>query len=139
MVIKTPLVVVEQKLIVAGHYNTILYLRAVKTTSKNTAFLCRVEAKCKPLSGKSKFLHAQPYSKLCFRSPGNEVLCTTTIPPDPKLTKPEWFWRVCLSSYVSSVRPTDYKSHQEPFSGDYSMAAKEIELFKSQANIGFTA
>ena len=59
--------------------------------------------------------------------------------PDPKLTKPEWFWRVCLSSYVSSVRPTDYKSHQEPFSGDYSMAAKEIELFKSQANIGFTA
>ena len=27
MVIKTPLVVVEQKLIVAGHYNTILYLR----------------------------------------------------------------------------------------------------------------
>ena len=139
MVIKTPLVVVEQKLIVAGHYNTILYLRRKNHLEKHcTAFLCRVEAKCKPLSGKSKFLHAQPYSKLCFRSPGNEVLCTTQA-PDPKLTKPEWFWRVCLSSYVSSVRPTDYKSHQEPFSGDYSMAAKEIELFKSQANIGFTA
>ena len=27
MVIKTPLVVVEQKLIVAGHYTTILYLQ----------------------------------------------------------------------------------------------------------------
>ena len=65
MVIKTPLVVVEQKLIVAGHYTTILYLQEQQLSllvyvlnPENTAFLCRVQTDNVCLQ--SKFLqHAE--------------------------------------------------------------------------------